>query len=630
MPVVESVRRLSCGVEARKDGAHARVWAPACRRVDFVLERGDQRTIVALEAEAEGYFSGHVQATPGDRYWFRLDGDRLRPDPYSRCQPDGPHGPSQIVDPAAFRWTDSAWPGIGRDGHVAYEMHVGTFTPEGTWSAARAQLPELARLGISIIEMMPVAEFSGRFGWGYDGVDLYAPTRLYGTPDDLRAFIDAAHGLGIAVILDVVYNHLGPDGNYLSEFSPDYFTDKYANDWGKPPNFEGPAAAREFFVENAGYWIDEYHFDGLRLDATQDIHDASDEHVLRTLGERARRAAGPRSIFIVGENEPQNTKLVRPPATGGYGLDALWNDDFHHTAVVALTGRREAYYTDYTGSVQELLSCAKYGFLYQGQWYSWQKQRRGTPGLDLPASAFMTFLENHDQVANSAFGHRLHRLSSPARLRALTAWLLLGPGTPMLFQGQEFASSVPFVYFADLPKALRAPVAEGRREFLSQFPSIRDPQILEALADPSDEESFARSKLDLGERERHAEVYALHGDLIRLRRTDGVIGRPDARCDGAALSTEAVVLRYFGGASGDRLLVMNLGCDRDLSPAPEPLLAPPADREWRVAWSSESMRYGGRGTPALTPQAEWRVLGESVVLLTSDVADRDQRESRGV
>ena len=630
MPVVGSVRRLSCGVEVTKDGGHARVWAPACRRVDFVLERGGRRTLVPLDAEPGGYFSAHVQATSGDRYWFRLDADRLRPDPYSRCQPDGPHGASQIVDPATFRWTDGAWSGIGRDGHVAYEMHVGTYTPEGTWAAARTQLPELARLGISIIEMMPIAEFSGRFGWGYDGVNLFAPTRLYGAPDDLRAFIDAAHGVGIAVILDVVYNHLGPDGNYLGEFSNDYFTDKYANDWGKPPNFEGPAPAREFFVENAGYWIDEYHFDGLRLDATQDIHDASEEHVLRALGDRARRAAGPRRIFIVGENEPQDTRLVRPPATGGYGLDALWNDDFHHTAVVALTGKREAYYTDYTGSVQELLSCAKYGFLYQGQWYGWQKQRRGTPSLDLPASAFMTFLENHDQVANSAFGHRLHRLASPARLRALTAWLLLGPGTPMLFQGQEFASSAPFLYFADLPEALRAPVAEGRREFLSQFPSIRDPQIFEALADPADEESFQRSKLDLAERERNTDVYALHRDLIALRRSDPLISKPNVPRDGAVLSSATVLLRYFGGTAGDRLLVLNLGCDLDLSPAPEPLLAPPADREWRVAWSSEAMRYGGRGTPAVTPQAEWRVLGESAVLLVSDDAVSDRRESRGV
>ena len=610
MAVVGSARRLAGGVEWQPEGAHARVWAPACRRVEFVLERADDRTIHPLDREQDGFFSGVVPARVRDRYWFRLDGERLRPDPYSRFQPDGPHGPSQIIDPSSFRWTDAGWAGAGAPGHVVYEMHVGTFTPVGTWEAARAQLPELARLGISIIEMMPISDFPGRFGWGYDGVNLYAPTRLYGDPDDLRAFINTAHALGIAVILDVVYNHLGPDGNYLEEFSVDYFTHKYKNDWGKAPNFEGPAAARDFFVENAGYWIDEYHFDGLRLDATQDVNDGSPEHVLRTLTQRARKVAGTRSLYIVGENEPQDSRLVRTPAAGGYGMDALWNDDFHHTAVVALTGRREAYYTDYKGSVAELLSCAKYGFLYQGQWYDWQKQRRGTPSLDLSRQSFVTFLENHDQVANSAFGHRLHQLASPARFRALTAFLLLGPSTPMLFQGQEFSASSPFLYFADLREDLQQPVAEGRREFLSQFPSLRDPEVAAALARPGDDSTFLRCKLDVSERERHAEAYALHADLIRLRRSDPVFSGTSTRVDGNVLGTDALVLRYFGGESGDRLLVVNLGRDLDLSPAPEPLLAPCADRHWRLAWSSEAVRYGGRGTPPITPDEEWRIPAE--------------------
>ena len=601
---------MAGGVELQREGAHARVWAPACRQVEFVLERDGDHTIFPLDREGEGFFSGVVPAQVDDRYWFRLEGERLRPDPYSRYQPDGPHGPSQIIDPRTFQWTDTQWAGAAAHGHVVYEMHVGTFTPEGTWEAARAQLPELARLGISMVEMMPVSDFPGRFGWGYDGVNIYAPTRLYGDPDDLRAFVDTAHGLGIAVILDVVYNHFGPDGNYLAEFSTDYFTDKYTNDWGKAPNFEGPAPAREFFVENASYWIDEYHFDGLRLDATQDVRDESPEHVLRTLTQRARKAAGSRSIYIVGENEPQDSRLVRTPAAGGYGMDALWNDDFHHTAVVTLTGRREAYYTDYKGSVAELLACAKYGFLYQGQWYAWQKQRRGTPSLDLPRQSFVTFLENHDQVANSAFGHRLHQLASPARFRALTAFLLLGPSTPMLFQGQEFSSSAPFLYFADVPEDLQQPVAEGRREFLSQFPSLRDPDVAARLAMPADAATFLRCKLDLSERARHAEAYALHADLIRLRRSDPVVSGTSTRVDGNVLGTDALVLRYFGGEQGDRLLVVNLGCDLDLSPAPEPLLAPCADRHWRLAWSSDAVRYGGRGTPPITPEKQWRIPGE--------------------
>ena len=279
MPVSIS-RRLSSGVELQADGsAHARVWAPACTRVDFVIDGGAMH---ALSRADDGYFEAPIPGvTAGTRYWFRLNGDRLRPDPVSRFQPDGPHGPSSVVDPTLFSWTDQAWTGIDVRGQVVYEVHIGTFTPEGTWNAAAAQLDSLKDLGITVIELMPIADFAGRFGWGYDGVDLYAPTRLYGAPDDLRAFVDRAHALGIGVILDVVYNHLGPDGNYLADFSADYFTDRYENDWGRAINFESSAPARAFFVENAGYWIDEFHFDGLRLDATQDIKDASDEHVHR-------------------------------------------------------------------------------------------------------------------------------------------------------------------------------------------------------------------------------------------------------------------------------------------------------------------------------------------------------------
>ena len=549
----------------------------------------------------------------GTRYWFRLDGDRLRPDPVSRFQPDGPHGPSEVVDPDAFKWTDQAWAGVKPAGQVLYEMHVGTFTPQGTWTAAANELDALADLGITVIEMMPVGDFAGRFGWGYDGVNLYAPTRLYGTPDDLRAFIDRAHVAGLGVILDVVYNHLGPDGNYLEEFSADYFTDRYKNDWGRAINFEESEPARAYFVENAGYWIDEFHFDGLRFDATQDIKDASREHVIESMVRRAREAAGQKRIYLIAENEPQETKLVRPPAEGGYGLDALWNDDYHHTAVVALTGRREAYYTDYTGSAAELIACAKYGYLYQGQWYGWQNKPRGTPALDLPSRAFVAYIENHDQVANSAFGRRLHRLSSPGRYRAMTALTLLGPATPLLFQGQEFASSAPFLFFADHREELREPIRSGRREFLSQFASMSDPAVGPALPSPVDEATFLECKLDLNQRTTHAWAYALHRDLLRLRRDHKTISNPE-RIDGAVLRTNVMALRYFGRAE-HYLLIVNLGRDLDLSPAPEPLLAPPGPDGWSLLWSSESIAYGGDGTAPLNQQSEWRLPGEAAVLL---------------
>ena len=573
-----------------------------------------------MDREGDGHFSGFdPDARAGGRYWFRLDGERLRPDPASRSQPDGPHGPSAYVDPRSFRWTDRDRQGLTAVGQVLYEMHVGTFTPEGTWRAAAAELDELARIGITVIEMMPVAEFPGRFGWGYDGVALYAPAHIYGTPDDLRSFVDRAHALGLGVILDVVYNHLGPDGNYLAEFSPDYFTDNYSNDWGRAINFEGPPAARAHFVQNGKYWIDEFHFDGLRLDATQDVRDASPRHVLADLVAAGRAAAGEVPIYVVAENEPQDTRLARPPSKGGFGIDALWNDDAHHAAVVALTGRREAYYRDYQGSAQELISCARFGYLYQGQWYSWQTQRRGTPALDLPAHAFVTYLENHDQVANSAFGLRLHQSAAPGRHRALTAWLLLGPATPMLFQGQEFSSSRPFLFFADHNPELAEAVRVGRVEFLAQFPSLTDDRVVRSLPPPGDAATFAACKLDLTERNRHAPAYALHRDLLALRRDDPVLARAGTyRVEGATLGPGALLLRYIDAEAGDRLLIVNLECDLDFSPAREPLVAPPYRARWRLRWSSEAPEYGGQGTPPLDPDGPWLVPGSSALFFVSE------------
>src|SRR5437667_221040 len=414
---------------------------------------------------------------------------------------------------------------------------------------------------------MPLADFDGRFGWGYDGVDLFAPTRLYGRPDDLRRYVDRAHALGIGVILDVVYNHLGPTGNYLRVFSPSYFTNRYENEWGDAINFDGPDAGpvREFFTANAGYWIDEFHFDGLRLDATQQIYDASPEHILAAVGARVREAARGRSTIVVAENEPQDTRLVRPSAAGGHGLDALWNDDFHHSAMVALTGRAEAYYSDTYGEPQEFISAAKYGYLYQGQHYHWQRQPRGTPAWGVPPTAFINFLQNHDQVANSARGLRVHQVTSPGRYRAMTALLLLLPSTPMLFQGQEFAASAPFLYFADFEAELADAIRRGRAEFLTQFPSAAAFEERAALDNPGAPHTFARCKLDFSERETHAEAYALHRDLLQVRHEDDAfqVQRPGA-VDGAVLGPATFALRFFtGDHSDDRLLIVNLGADLD-------------------------------------------------------------------
>jgi maltooligosyltrehalose trehalohydrolase len=501
---------------------------------------------------------------------------------------------------------------------VIYEMHIGTFTPEGTWEAAARELPELADLGVTLLEVMPIAEFAGRFGWGYDGVDLFAPTRLYGEPDDFRRFVNRAHEVGIGVILDVVYNHFGPDGCYVKQFSERYFSDEKSTDWGEAINFGGPGAepVREFFIANAGYWIDEFHLDGLRLDATQDIHDTSDEHILAALISHAREVASPRSIVVVAENEPQSTRLVRSPERGGYGGDALWNDDFHHSAIVALTGHNEAYFTDYLGSPQEFISALRWGYLYQGQRYEWQKKRRGTPALDLPASAFVIFIQNHDQVANSARGERVHRLTDPGSYRALTALMLLGPGTPMLFQGQEFAASTPFLYFADHEPDLAERVYRGRKEFLRQFPSLAVPEIQRRIDHPADPKTFERSRLDFAERELHAPVYDMHRELLRLRREDPVFRAQRAdRMHGAVLAPEAFLLRFFGNDGDDRLLIVNLGRDLRLSPAPEPLLAPPDDRRWTLLWSSEDPDYGGSGTPDPDTDEGWRIPGHAALVL---------------
>jgi maltooligosyltrehalose trehalohydrolase len=617
---VPVLRRLPIGAEVIEGGVHFRVWAPKATRLAVVVGEAEH----ALTADGEQYFAGLVPGVgAGARYRFRIDDDATPlPDPASRFQPEGPHGPSEVVDPARFEWTDGAWRGRALAGQVIYEMHVGTFTREGTWAAAMRELEELAGAGLTALELMPVADFPGRFGWGYDGVNLFAPTRLYGAPDDFRRFVDHAHRLGLAVILDVVYNHVGPDGNYLKRFADAYGTDRYANEWGEAINFDGDDAGpvREFFLANAGFWIDEYHLDGLRLDATQQMFDASPDPIVAAIVRRIAAAARERATIVIAENEPQDARLARPPARGGFGVDGLWNDDFHHSAHVVATGQREAYYLDYRGTPQELVSAVKWGFLSQGQRYAWQNKPRGRPAFDLPPAAFVDYLQNHDQVANSAHGARLHALTSPGRYRALTALLLLGPGTPMLFQGQEFAASTPFLFFADHVPQLAGAIRKGRREFLSQFPGLATPEVQACLADPSAPETFERCRLDLTERTRHAWAYRLHRDLLRLRREDGVFGtRAHRHVDGAVLGPDAFVLRFFGGhaddSGDDRLLLVNLGRELYLTEALEPLLAPPEGRAWQVVWSSEAARYGGCGIGPVEHERGWTLPGEAAVAL---------------
>ncbi len=617
-------RRHRFGAELTAGGVEFRVWAPGHDRIDLVIdpemERVDSGRAIPMEPAGAGWFELHVdRAAPGDLYGFRLPhSGRILPDPASRFQPSGVHGPSQVTDPASFDWRSREWRGPDPNGNVLYELHIGTFSPEGTWEGARAFLPALRELGITVLEVMPVAEFAGGFGWGYDGVDLWAPTHLYGTPDELRGFVDDAHRLGLAVILDVVYNHIGPEGNYLEHFTRSWFTDRYRNEWGEAMNFDGPGSreVREFFVSNAVHWLDEYRIDGLRFDATHSMFDQSREHIVSEMERTLRARFAGRTLLLIAENEPQESRIVRPREEGGWGFDGIWNDDFHHSAIVALTGRNDAYYSDYYGKPQELISAAKRGFLYQGQHYSWQKKRRGTPTSGVPAHAFIGYLENHDQVANSARGSRLASLAAPAELRAMMSLLLLGPWTPMLFQGEELGSETPFLYFADHEPELARRVREGRGEFLQQFRAVSASDVQQILPDPGDRTTFERCRFVRNDDESSRQTWQLIRDLLRLRRDDlAFASREPGRIDGAVLADEAFVLRFFQPDGRDRLLIVNLGRDLRFDPAPEPLLAPVEGGRWSLLWSSEHPDYGGSGVEAPDPDGPWTIPGNAAMVL---------------
>ena len=609
----------SLGAHVEEGGTRFLIWAPRLTSLTLTIEgRGDMEMVPG----PDGYFSLRVEgAKAGDRYGFALD-EGFTPDPISRFQPDGPAGPSMIVDPSSFQWTDEGWPGAPpRHRQAVYEMHIGTFTRGGTWSSAIERLPELAALGVTTLEVMPIAEFAGRFGWGYDGVFLFAPFHAYGTPDDARAFINEAHRLGLAVILDVVYNHLGPVGNVLTRFSDWYFAE-HETEWGRGFNVDGDHSApvRQFMLANARHWVREYHFDGLRFDATQSIPDRSPEHIVNELTRCIRLDAGPRRLFVVAENESQDVAFLRGDDQAQGGIDALWNEDWHHAAVVSLAGNRQAYFTDYEGNAREFASMARWNFLYQGQWYSWQKQPRGTPSSDFPGSAFVSFLENHDQVANTGRGQRLHQVVNRAHWRAMVALLLLGPSLPMLFQGQECGTSSPFFYFADHETKLAQIVRNGRLEFLSQFPSLTDPDIRDVIPDPADEATFCACKIDWTPSPAAGEARRLHGDLLARRRSDPVlseVGTASIRIASSAPAESVVVVRYSGDA-GERIVLVNL--DREvLLRMNDPLLAPPRGYRWNVEWCSERAEYGGTGVRNLTEDGRWLLQAHCAWLLTIGV-----------
>lgn len=598
---------MKIGANCVSDGVRFCVWAPG-HTVGVVVNGATY----PLEPDEEGYHSCTVPSVgPGTLYSYFIDGEGPYPDPSSRYQPDGPLGPSEVIDPT-FAWDDHNWPGTPAN-QVYYELHVGTFTKEGTYQAAITRLVHLQELGITTIELMPVNEFSGDFGWGYDGVGWFAPYRKYGRPDDLRKFVNAAHRHGLAVILDVVYNHFGPVGNFLPKFS-EHYLNKESTEWGAGPNFDAERSGpvREWVCANAVYWIQEFHMDGFRLDATQSIFDKSDTHIIEELTAKARDAAQGRTITVVAENEPQHSKLMRPIEDDGYGLDGMWNDDFHHSAIVCLTGRKEAYYQDYTGTAHELVAAAKRGFLFQGQFYDWQKKRRGTPTGGIAPKNFICFLENHDQVANTGSGQRLSSITLPAQYRAMTTLLLLGPWSPLLFQGQELGSEKIFPYFAHHEDhQLAALVRKGRQESVAQFPTYASKESREKMPDPCARKTFEKAKLSWID--PHAGVpqsVRLHQDLLELRKR-----LLDCYAfDAVALSDTCLVFRWFGN---DHLLVVNLGQDVKLRLS-EPLLAPPESTRFRWLWASEEMRYGGQGCPdGMTDDTGFQIPAHTAILYES-------------
>jgi maltooligosyltrehalose trehalohydrolase len=516
----ESRWMTSLGSWLVPEGVRFRVWAPERAQVDVVLERSrDQPLIYPLKQEPGGYFSGTVPpARAGQLYRYRVDGGTMYPDPASRYQPEGVHGPSKIVDPGAFSWSDSNWKGRPLKELIIYELHVGTFSPEGSFDGVTRKLPHLVDLGVTAIELMPVGDFPGLRNWGYDGVAPYAPARCYGMPDDLRHLVDAAHHTGLAVLLDVVYNHLGPDGNYTGVFSPYYVTSRHSSPWGQGLNFDGEHSAdvREFFIQNALHWIHEYHMDGLRLDATHAIQDDSTTHVLAELTDRVQRSVQGRQVHLIAEDDRNEISLIRSKEFKGMGLSAVWADDFHHQIRRTLAGDTDGYYADYSGHLPDLVKTVQQGWFYTGQDSQFSKHPRGSPTGNTPLERFIFCIQNHDQIGNRAFGDRLNHAVDTSAYRAASALLLLLPETPLLFMGQEWAASSPFQYFTDHDEDLGKAVTEGRRKEFQSFAKFAGTDI----PDPQSPDTFRRSKLNWSEisLKPHKDMWQFYQAVLHMRQ----------------------------------------------------------------------------------------------------------------
>ena len=579
----------SQGAEMVECGVRYRTWAPGKTGVDVIIcnSAGEAARVVSLGKEEGGYFCARdPEGGAGDRYNYQFDGAKW-PDPASRFNPIGVHGAAEVIDPTTYHWSDTLWKPPALADLVIYELHVGTFTPCGTFRAAIEKLTYLVELGVKAIEIMPVADFPGGRNWGYDGVSLYAPARVYGTPNDLRALVDAAHGHGLAVILDVVYNHLGPDGNYLGAYTREYFSPTHKTPWGDGFNFE-LQAVRDFFAENPGYWRREFHIDGFRLDATHAIADSSPTHFLAELAERIQSSGG----FVIAEDERKEANLLRARDRGGLGLDAIWSDDFHHVVRVMATGTREGYYSVYKGNNEELAATLQQGWLLRGEKQARQELDHPSRADSMAAEQFVFCISNHDQIGNQALGLRLNHLISAPLYRAASALLCLAPYTPLFFMGQEWAASTPFLFFTDHNAELGRKVTEGRRQEFHQFAAFREPAARERIPDPQRIESFLSSKLswDEQESELHRLTLRLYRELLRLRREVLTLGGQSRAIYAVSRPDSDRLQLSFGRVDEEQWLVL-----ADLKGGRPWVWSFGEEPRWQLVLSTNEQRFGGNG-----------------------------------
>ena len=543
--------RMPFGAELEDGATRLRLWAPGARTVSAVVNTN--RTPLPMTPLDDGWFEAHAHVPAGTRYAFRIDGATTVPDPASRSNPDGVHAASEVLDSHAYDWQHGDWRGRSWEEAVLYELHIGTFTQAGTFAAAAERFGYLVDLGVTAIELMPIAAFPGTRNWGYDGVLPFCPARSYGTPDELKRLVDAAHAHGLMVLLDVVYNHFGPEGNYLHTYAPQFFNPKHQTPWGAAINFDGPSnrTVRDFFIHNALYWIDEYRFDGLRLDAVHAIADDSRPDIVTELTETVRRhVGGERHIHIVLENDLNEARrLTRDAAGQPQQATAQWNDDIHHALHVLVTGEQDGYYADYAANpLAQLGRCLTEGFAYQGEPSPYRSgQTRGEPSAHLPLSAFVTFTQTHDQVGNRAVGDRLAALAEPRALRAAVTLVLLAPSPPMLFMGEEYAARTPFLFFCDFGPELAEAVTHGRRAEFGKFERFRDPAAQESIPDPNAHSTYAASKLDWSEVHSPpgSEWLKFYRQVLALRREHIVPRLSNAARDSAFKITRTSLLHVW-------------------------------------------------------------------------------------